>query len=284
MAGLLDFTEIIKKRGFDPKTARLVRHNREIQAEYVAGKQYFLHAITYQAAKLDPFAKAETAFQFLPGPRLDDGDHTALFVGAHGVGESWFFGDGGRLAPLHCDHPRCFDPQPDTIAYDITPVLEFEDLRDRVLVRWGTSASTRSWSQWASEQRKDVLELRREALEPDFPGFSRFASSLEELPVLPAAWHGALSSVRGVYLLVHPTTGEQYVGSAYGENGFWGRWIAYVADGHGGNLLLRNRPWANYSVSILEVASPDMSPDDIVAREIAWKTKLGSRAHGLNSN
>ena len=281
---VLDFAEIIQKRGFDPATARVVRHNAAIAAEYRAGMRFFLHAITYQAAGVDPFSQAQTAFQFIPGPALPDAHHTALFVGAFRIGERWIFGDGARRAPLHCDEARCFVPQPDTIVYDISPLPEFDDLRDRVLIRWGPAAATRSWSQWAGRQRKEVIELRRAADDPSFPGFARFASSLEELPALPGSWQGALRSVRGVYLLVCPNTGEQYVGSAYGEDGFWGRWMAYCANGHGGNRLLLSRARANLAVSILEVASPDMAPQDIIAREAAWKVKLGSRAHGLNAN
>ncbi|WP_295447301.1 hypothetical protein [uncultured Pseudophaeobacter sp.] len=40
----------------------------------------------------------------------------------------------------------------------------------------------------------------------------------------------------------------------------------------------------DYQVSILEVASPEMSAADIIAKEGAWKEKLGARAHGLNAN
>ena len=62
------------------------------------------------------------------------------------------------------------------------------------------------------------------------------------------------------------------------------RWDEYAANGHGGNQLLQRRGQANYAVSILEVASSEMSPDEIIGRESVWKDKLGSRAHGLNAN
>ena len=106
---------------------------------------------------------------------------------------------------------------------------------------------------------------------------------MDEIEFLPESWQGALSSVSGVYLLVCPTTGEQYVGSAYGEGGFMGRWRSYATNGHGGNRLLVAREKSHYAVSILEVASPDMSTSDIINRETAWKNKLGSRSHGLNA-
>ena len=154
---------------------------------------------------------------------------------------------------------------------------------ERIMVRWGRPAGARAWSQWAARQEKEIIELRMERREPPFPGFSRFMGQISEIPSLPEAWRGALASVRGIYLLVSEA-GEQYVGSATGQEGLLGRWLAYAANGHGGNVLLRARGHRDYAVSILEVASPDMSKDDILAREAHWKDKLGARAHGLNQN
>ena len=62
------------------------------------------------------------------------------------------------------------------------------------------------------------------------------------------------------------------------------RWVSYADNGHGGNKLLRKRKRSNYALSILVIASPDMSASEIIHRENAWKVKLGSRAHGLNAN
>jgi hypothetical protein len=72
--------------------------------------------------------------------------------------------------------------------------------------------------------------------------------------------------------------------SATGQDGFIGRWRRYEANGHGQNVVLRRRGYRDYSVSILEVASPDMARDDIFARETFWKDKLGVRAQSLNAN
>jgi hypothetical protein len=278
------FTHLLEMRGIDPATARLVRHNRAIEIEYVAGQAFFRHAITYQAAGLDPFRGAATAFQFLPGPVLPDGAHSALFVGAHVIVETWPYGDGSKRTSYHFEHPRCYVPQPQDRAYELRELDEAADLAERILIRWGQGPSTRAWSQWAASNPKEIVEVRRTAEEPTFPGFSAFASTLEDLPLAPQNWRNILASVRGVYLLVCPETGTQYVGSAYGEDGFWGRWSAYVVNGHGGNILLRARGRANYAISILEIASPDMAPSDIIRRETAWKVKLGARAHGLNAN
>ena len=78
--------------------------------------------------------------------------------------------------------------------------------------------------------------------------------------------------------------GDQYIGSATGDEGFIGRWSSYFSNGHGGNILLKKHMHKNYKVSILEVVSDDMSIGEIISRENFWKEKLGTRAHGLNAN
>jgi hypothetical protein len=93
-----------------------------------------------------------------------------------------------------------------------------------------------------------------------------------------------LAATGGVYLLVSTESGEQYVGSATGQEGFWARWEAYAQNGHGGNSLLRARGRPPYSISILETASTAATRDQVIASEQRWKKKLGSRAFGLNAN
>ncbi len=55
-------------------------------------------------------------------------------------------------------------------------------------------------------------------------------------------------------------TGKQYVGSAYGGDGIWHRWVRYAKDGHGGNkeikdlLKVKGRKYpSNFQFSVLEV-------------------------------
>jgi hypothetical protein len=102
---------------------------------------------------------------------------------------------------------------------------------------------------------------------------------------VPARWIDVLRSVRGVYLLVHRTKGDQYVGSASGADGFFGRWKNY-ADGHGGNVAMKElgAPAEDYDAAILEVVGSDAAESDIIAREELWKVKLGTRVKGLNRN
>jgi hypothetical protein len=77
--------------------------------------------------------------------------------------------------------------------------------------------------------------------------------------------------------------GKQYVGSAVGAEGFWGRWMEYARDGHGGNLGMKDTADDDYQVSILEVASSSATEPDIVRLEHLWMMKLMSTSIGLNT-
>lgn len=236
---------------------------------------------SFQNRVNSPYGDVELACHFLPGPTLSDGSATALFVGSTRVLDRWLWDD-NRM-------PQLFDAEIVTSeygrreieAFDLEWIEKGHDYCERVLINWGTG--TRAWSQWPIRNPKQIIELRRSAQDPPFPGFSRFSSRISELSNLPASWIGALKAAQGVYLLV-TNDGEQYVGSATGSDGFLGRWRAYEANGHGENVLLKQRGHRDYTVSILEIASPDMAPVEVLTRETHWKEKLGVRAHGLNAN
>lgn len=111
-----------------------------------------------------------------------------------------------------------------------------------------------------------------------------FIQPLSRLGKLPKDWVSVLRSSRGVYLLTCPKTKEQYIGSASGEDGLWGRWQNYVQTGHGGNVVLKSRAPSDYQVSVLEVAGTASTVADIVGMEARWKAKLQTREMGLNGN
>ena len=77
---------------------------------------------------------------------------------------------------------------------------------------------------------------------------------LSQVAALPKAWIEIPKFATGAYLLTCPKTKEQYVGAAYGTEGFWQRWMAYGMTGHGGNVALKSGEPSDYQVSILEFA------------------------------
>ena len=93
-----------------------------------------------------------------------------------------------------------------------------------------------------------------------------------------------------MYLILRPSTGDQYVGSAYGAKGLLGRWQQYAVNGHGGNERLRAialaQPgaWREYRYSVLRTLSKSLSAREVIEYEGFYKNKLGTRAFGLNLN
>ncbi len=167
-------------------------------------------------------------------------------------------------------------------AYDLVLDDRMSDLIGRMFIDWGPGAL--AWVQYPASKDKIVTELRMTFKEDEFPGFMRFIQPLSKLNKLPKSWESVLKSSRGVYLLTCPRTKEQYVGSAKGDAGFWGRWQNYLQSGHGGNVGLKSRDPSDYQVSILEVAGSTASDQDILAMEGRWQSKLQSREMGLNKN
>ncbi len=169
-------------------------------------------------------------------------------------------------------------------AYDLQPIGELADYRDRVVIDWG--AGVRSWVQRAASQAKPVIEIADQH-EPRFPGFRDFVRLVDDVPTLPNGWQQVLRSVKGVYLLVDVESGQQYVGSAKGADSLLGRWMSYADGGDGGDVGLRaaaRKGRRTYQVSVLEVVDEN-TPDQTVERiESSWKYKLLSRQFGLNRN
>lgn len=177
---------------------------------------------------------------------------------------------------------RTFEPSSINV-YEISKTSSpLADLAGLLTVDWGPGM--RSWVQRAHKQDKTVTELRKAREEPPFPSFPNFHVGTDELETLPTTWRAVLGATGGVYLLVSLINGEQYVGSATGDEGFWARWMSYARDGHGGNILLRQRGKPPYQITVLETASSSDTRSEVIAAEQRWKQKLGTRAFGLNAN
>ena len=166
--------------------------------------------------------------------------------------------------------------------YELSLQEKLSDLIGKLFIDWGPAAL--AWIQHADRNNKPITELHREFREPDFPGFLNFIQPLSKLNKLPASWLAALKSSKGIYLLTCPKTKEQYVGSATGSNGFWGRWQDYIQTGHGGNVGLKSRDTSDYLISILEVAGTSSTKEEILSMEGRWQSKLQSKEMGLNRN
>lgn len=282
----LKFNALLKDEGIEPLEVRLLRH----QTGKIRGRT------PYTLWRDDPagFEQYQSTQDSAPRERARfRGRYWAAFVVPPG-GATLFVGlyevelmgqvSAGQIDPLTGVAVGAEKAYP----YDQYLTRRVEALSayiGRLSIHWGDSASaSRAWVQKAANQDKVIVELTRVFQEETFPGFSRLIRPLSEITTMPLSWQAILRATKGVYLLACPRTGEHYVGSAYGEDGFLGRWNAYIASGHGGNLGLRGRDPSDYLVSVLEVAGSNMSPDEIIALEGVWKLKLHSRDMGLNRN
>lgn len=198
----------------------------------------------------------------------------------------------------------CFDSESvewkerkDLYFYNLTRRKPTEELSGRLVVKFertGRQSYLRA-ENWIEEMI--VSELHPQPMTvPDFPGFQWVCLGKTQLDRViineVPGWKSALASVGGVYLISDLKTGKGYVGSAYGENGFWGRWSSYSANGHGGNKELKKllkdqgiEYSAHFQFSILETADGRTAPEDIIERENHWKSALLSRTpFGYNAN
>lgn len=263
----------------DPAEVRLLRHQDsrsekgrtpyELWRDDRPAFEFYQSAQSFtNRAKLS--ARYWASFVVNPGGEtLLAGFYSCRYVGINEVERQW-------------PHAVGVDPAGTCDVYELTLDNRLSDLAGLLVIRWGEGE--RSWIQRADNQNKIILELRQAFREPAFPGFARFIAQLSKVEGLPKEWIAALRSCRGVYLLTCPRTKEQYVGSATGSDGFYGRWLAYARDGHGGNVGLKSRDPSDYQVSILEVAGSAITSDEVIAMETLWKQKLQSREMGLNRN
>ena len=192
--------------------------------------------------------------------------------------------------PASCELSRRWN-QGHGFFYELEPDRRFDDFRDRLIIRW----SGRRWHQKHLENIC-VLEISESGRRlPPFADYLEFSLTYAELKDLfrneeaHRDWRAPLSAVAGVYLVLAQTSGRQYVGSAYGPSGIWGRWRNYATSGHGGNIHLKEliRRDSSYPeqfrFSVLQILPKSMAREKVLQRESLYKRKLGSRAIGLNS-
>lgn len=104
-------------------------------------------------------------------------------------------------------------------------------------------------------------------------------------------YYKALSSVKGIYMIIDGNTGKLYVGSAYGEEGIWGRWKSYVNTFHGDNSRLKELYEKNgeeyfhkFKYLILQILATKISDKEVIEIEAKYKKRFLTREFGLNAN
>ena len=164
-------------------------------------------------------------------------------------------------------------------------------LIERVIIRWENAIS---WHQWIKNEM-EVIEIHPGLHYKQFKDYSDFILNFDELKEIVSKqysdWKKMLSVTKGIYLISDTKTGKLYVGSAYGEDGIWGRWCRYVStNGHGDNKTLKeliaddSTYGNNFQFSILMLLPRTITADEAIKKERLFKNKLGTNAFGLNNN
>ena len=225
--------------------------------------------------------------------------YLASFIG-HEAGKAIFVGlyRVGKITPLNygqywkvpaykkmklMGHRGFTGNRPKILWFDLKLLPFYSDWKGKLVIRW--PSPERAWFRWARRNRFPVDAILNEScFSRGMPDWSEISLTWDELKIIPSSWRDRLKEWRGVYLIYDAHEQKGYVGSAYGHENILGRWTNYLAQGHGGNKLLRKSQPKNLRFSILQRVSPDLAADEVVRFENSWKIRLLTREFGLNKN
>jgi hypothetical protein len=276
---MITIQELLFNRGLDKQSrTKLVRH-KDMQADlyniYRTDKKKFLEYQSQQGK--DVFRDVEFIVSF-----IGEAGTLSRFIGVFKVLS------GRKLS----EKQTSVDSGQYQFKYDIVEVEGFDDLKERVIIDWGKGAI--KWDQ-GIDNKKEVVEIQPGLHYQHFSDYFDFILDFRELQEIVQKqypdWKRMLSATKGIYLISDSKTGKLYVGSAYGEEGIWGRWASYVStNGHGNNkafkeLMTGDKEYANYfRFSILMLLPKTITADQAIKKERLFKRKLGTNSFGLNSN
>ncbi len=266
---MITIQELLYNRGLDKSAKiKLVRHKDrrlDLYNLYRSQRQEFLSYQNKQAKDI-----------------FNGVDYIASFIGEEGI-LSRFIGiyklvDRQKLADDHFE-------------YQMEEVSGFEDLKERVIIKWENAIS---WHQWIKNEM-EVIQIHPGLHYKQFTDYFDFILDFRELKEIISNqytdWKKVLSATKGIYLISDTKTGKLYVGSAYGEEGIWGRWSRYVStNGHGDNKTLKElietdlNHALNFQFSILMLLPRTITADEAIKKEKLFKNKLGTNSFGLNNN
>lgn len=186
----------------------------------------------------------------------------------------------------------------DGVGYDADEVKEYEQYFGRLVVEYHNPCRTMGRKYENVMDELEVVQILNEQYTGnEFPGYENVRLSYPLLKTIVdrqlPGWVDALRNQKAVYLITDTKTGKMYVGSATSQTGMLlQRWSSYAADGHGGNIELRelvkqqglDYVKENFQYSILENYNARMDDGYILKRESWWKETLRTREFGYNKN
>ncbi|MBO4428301.1 MAG: GIY-YIG nuclease family protein [Bacteroidales bacterium] len=262
--------------------------------------KYKLHLAAYNGYEhpLDVFVKSFEDWKGWNAWRGNKNDFSREFIFAlipdyHRWGK-YIFGGVFRVVRRYEDYAET------EIGYELEYVDQFKELTGRLVIDFYRYPGMRGRA-FRLENYIDAMTVAEILPKPyggiDFPGYENICIPFNMLELLVVNqkqdWATTLGNVKGIYVISDKANGKQYVGSAYGDGGIWGRWSCYATTGHGYNdelVDLINKKGLDYArenfqFSVLEVMA--MSKDDsyVTHRESYWKGVLLTHIpFGYNKN
>ena len=181
-------------------------------------------------------------------------------------------------------------------------LVELEPYIGRMVILYSGKGANVTLADVDKIKKLEVAAILDVPLDETFPGYDRVLLSYEQLEVLidTPEWEEKLSAKKGVYVITDKKTGKQYVGSAYGNTGIFGRWHTYInskGDIIADDVNYPNQSFKeivkkyskqyikeNFQYSILETFEIGTPKENVIARENWWKRVLLTKEHGYNQN
>ena len=269
---ILNFSDVLKNVGLDPKRVKLIRHS--------LGDKAFKKC--YDKGMVEEYTRVQSE-TFSNGY-----DYWCVFISDKSTTAKFFacYKVSGGVIDTQDTKPKGFPLedwfQGQRMFYNLERIDLLKEYEGRLLIEWGKSAL--AWAQKGTNE-KPIVAIRDKKI---FSGYENAILTYEELreivqdPTAYETWHTALSTVNAVYLIVDRENGRKYVGSAYGKGGLLGRWTHYVKSLHGDNKLMKELlcdypdRYTHFQFSILQLLPKAVTPDEVIQTETLWKKKLGS--------
>ena len=233
--------------------------------------------------------------------RLRDGELVFQFIEVKN--HQWLLVDASYITD--CEANRITNPITNNayISAKGTRLGEYEPYFERLIVSFKQKPQSFFYVDMEIINTVEVTEILSRGFFDisTFNGYENVNLSFSELKIAlgQKEWQDALQNQQGVYLLIDRGTGKQYVGSATGSDGIYGRWLDYVksrshaqesdnGEHSGGNKRLKELGGEyianNFNYIILEVFGHKVASSVIYDRESWWKNALHTREFGYNAN
>jgi len=271
---------ILKAFNFDFTKTQLVRHGTAHNPHELIENNHFDF---YQAVQNNNiYDQTNYILSFIAA-----GGYKSLFYGAY-RNDGLLEEEDRQQAPEGYPNP---EEAEHLYHYNLNRLEGFEELQNRLVINWNAPIV---WHQHFVEKHFEVLELRPTGNFGAFPGYRHVNLSYKELADIinnqmgNLEWYNSLAHTRGIYLIL--CQGKQYIGSATGDEGIWGRWKDYVNDPAGGNRgiaqHLDQHPGAerDFKFSIIETFGDHIAQETILQREHFFMRTHGTNEFGLNHN